>query len=33
VEDRISRLEDKINIKEKSEEVLGKTLTNCERNM
>jgi chromosome segregation ATPase len=33
VEDRISGLEDKIDIKEKVEELLGKKLKSCERNM
>jgi Mg2+ and Co2+ transporter CorA len=33
VEDRISELEDKIQIKEKTEEILVKQLKNCGRNM
>jgi septal ring factor EnvC (AmiA/AmiB activator) len=33
VKQRISGLEDKIVIKEKAEELLDKTLKNCERNM
>jgi chromosome segregation ATPase len=33
VEDRISELEDKIEIKEKPEEILGKQLKSCERYM
>jgi TolA-binding protein len=33
VEDRISELKDKIEIKEKTEEILVKQLKNCERNM
>jgi hypothetical protein len=33
VEDRISELEDKIEIKEKAEELLVKQLKTCERNM
>jgi hypothetical protein len=33
VEDRISELEDKIEIKEKTEEILVKQLKRCERNM
>jgi chromosome segregation ATPase len=33
VEDRISELEDKIEIKEKTEELLVKQLKSCERNM
>jgi chromosome segregation ATPase len=33
VEDRISELEDKIEIKEKIEEILVKQLKSCERNM
>jgi hypothetical protein len=33
VEDRISGLEDNIDIKEKTEELLVKQLKNCERNM
>jgi hypothetical protein len=33
VEDRISDLKDKIEIKEKTEELLGKQLKDCERNM
>jgi chromosome segregation ATPase len=33
VEDRISELEDKIEIKEKTEEILVKQLKSCERNM
>jgi chromosome segregation ATPase len=33
VEDRISELKDKIEIKEKTEEILVKELKNCERNM
>jgi chromosome segregation ATPase len=33
VEDRISELKDKIEIKEKTEEILVKQLKSCERNM
>jgi chromosome segregation ATPase len=33
VEDRISELKDKIEIKEKTEEILVKQLNNCARNM
>jgi TolA-binding protein len=33
VEDRISELKDKIEIKEKTKEVLVKQLKSCERNM
>jgi TolA-binding protein len=33
VEDRISELKDKIEIKEKTEEILVKQLNSCERNM
>jgi hypothetical protein len=33
VEDRISELEDKMEIKGKTEELLGKQLKTCERNM
>jgi hypothetical protein len=33
VEDRISGLEDRIEIKEKTEEILFKQLNSCERNM
>jgi hypothetical protein len=33
MEDRISQLEDKIEIKEKTEEILVKQLKSCERNM
>jgi gas vesicle protein len=33
VEDRISELKDKIQIKEKTEEILVKQLKSCERNM
>jgi chromosome segregation ATPase len=33
VEDRISEIEDKIEIKEKTEEILIKQLKSCERNM
>jgi chromosome segregation ATPase len=33
VEDRISELEDKIEIKEKTKELLGKQLKTCEKNM
>jgi hypothetical protein len=33
VKDRLSGLEDKINIKEKTEELLDKRLKSCERNM
>jgi chromosome segregation ATPase len=33
VEDRNSELEDKIGIKEKTEEILVKQLKSCERNM
>jgi chromosome segregation ATPase len=33
VEDRISELKDKIEIKEKTEEMLAKQLKSCERNM
>jgi hypothetical protein len=33
VEDRISNFEDKIEIKEKAEEILAKQLKSCERNM
>jgi septal ring factor EnvC (AmiA/AmiB activator) len=33
VEDRISELKDKIEIKEKTKEILAKQLKNCERNM
>jgi hypothetical protein len=33
VEDRISGLEDKIDIKEKTEEVLDKRLKSCKRNI
>jgi chromosome segregation ATPase len=33
VEDRVSELKDKIEIKEKTEEILVKQLKNCERNM
>jgi hypothetical protein len=33
VEDRISELKDKIEIKEKTEEMLVKQLKSCERNM
>jgi chromosome segregation ATPase len=33
VENRISELEDKIEIKEKTEEILVKQLKSCERNM
>jgi TolA-binding protein len=33
VEDRISELEDKIEIKEKTEELLVKQLKTCERNV
>jgi septal ring factor EnvC (AmiA/AmiB activator) len=33
VEDRISGLEDKIDVKEKTEELLDKSLKSCERNM
>jgi hypothetical protein len=33
VEDRLSRLEDKIEIKEKAEDLLDKRLKSCERNM
>jgi chromosome segregation ATPase len=33
VKDRISELKDKIEIKEKSEEILAKQLKSCERNM
>jgi hypothetical protein len=33
VEDRISGLEDRIEIKEKTEEILFKQLKSCERNM
>jgi hypothetical protein len=33
VEDRISELKDKKGIKEKTDEMLGKQLKSCERNM
>jgi chromosome segregation ATPase len=33
VEDRVSELKDKIEIKEKTEEILVKQLKNCDRNM
>jgi chromosome segregation ATPase len=33
VEDRISKLEDKVEIKEKTEEILVKQLKSCEKNM
>jgi septal ring factor EnvC (AmiA/AmiB activator) len=33
VEDRISELKDKIEIKEKTKELLAKQLKSCERNM
>jgi hypothetical protein len=33
VEDRISELKNKIEIKEKAEEILDKQLKSCERNM
>jgi hypothetical protein len=33
VEDRISELKSKIEIKEKAEEILDKQLKSCERNM
>jgi chromosome segregation ATPase len=33
VEDKLSELEDKIEIKEKTEEILVKQLRSCERNM
>jgi hypothetical protein len=33
VEDRLSQLEDKIEIKEKTEDILVKKLKSCERNM